>query len=291
MDSKIALEKMKQLLCDISAKNESLNNDNNDLNIKIISLIKLLKSKDNQINMLNKSILKKSLKILFYKKNLAQKNFLKNAFNIFKSNIKNNNDINKKEKYFYSNENDIYIPGKNKLNYKETGIGDFKINQKFYVRKVSCLTLLKKRKNIINDEDNNGNTNVKYNYKFKNIEQQYEVNNICIKSNRNKTKEKPKYDYSVFNLEIKHKNETKIFDNLFILMKHEILYIKILENKCEENEIKYNKINKVKKELENELINIKQDLLISKNTMQEYINKYNNYKIMKVYSYYFIFEF
>ena len=67
MDSKIALEKMKQLLCDISAKNESLNNDNNDLNIKIISLIKLLKSKDNQINILNKNILQKNLKLLFYK--------------------------------------------------------------------------------------------------------------------------------------------------------------------------------------------------------------------------------
>ena len=295
MDSKIALEKMKQLLCDISAKNESLNNDNNDLNIKIISLIKLLKSKDNQINMLNKSILKKSLKILFYKKNLAQKNFLKNAFNIFKSNIKNNNDINKKEKYFYSNENVIYIPGKNKLNYKETGIGDFKINQKFYVRKVACLTLLKKRKNIINDEDINGNMNIKFNYKFKNIEQQYEVNNICIKSNRNKTKEKPKYDCSVFNLEIKHKNGTKIFDNKYlksenIINNYSLLSdrtikqkieqkendIKILENKYKESEIKFNKLNEEKKELENELINIKKDLLISKNTMQEYINKYNN---------------
>ena len=54
MDNKIALEKMKQLLCDISSKNELLNSENNDLNIKIISLIKLLKSKDNQINILNK---------------------------------------------------------------------------------------------------------------------------------------------------------------------------------------------------------------------------------------------
>ena len=215
MDSKIALEKMKQLLCDISAKNESLNNDNNDLNIKIISLIKLLKSKDNQINMLNKNILKKSLKILFYKKNLAQKNFLKNAFNIFKVNSKNNNDINKKEKYFYSNENDIYFPGKNKLDYKEVGIGDFKINQKFYVRKVACLTLFKRRKNIINDDEkeNNGNINTKYNYKFRNIEQQYEVNNICIKSNRNKSKEKQNFDCSAFNLEIKRNNKLKIFDN------------------------------------------------------------------------------
>ena len=57
MDNKIALEKMKQLLCDISSKNELLNNENNDLNIKIISLIKLLKSKDNQINKFKKYFL------------------------------------------------------------------------------------------------------------------------------------------------------------------------------------------------------------------------------------------
>ncbi len=76
MDSKIALEKMKQLLCDISSKNESLNNENNDLNIKIISLIKLLKSKDNQINILNKKLLKANLKNILYKKFLFKsKNF------------------------------------------------------------------------------------------------------------------------------------------------------------------------------------------------------------------------
>ena len=49
MDNKIALERMKQLLCDISTKNETLNKDNNDLNIKVLSLVKLLKVKDNQI--------------------------------------------------------------------------------------------------------------------------------------------------------------------------------------------------------------------------------------------------
>ena len=73
MDNKMALEKMKQLLVDISSKNESLNNDNNDLNIKIISLIKLLKSKDAKINLLQKNLLKKNLKNIFYKKNLIQK--------------------------------------------------------------------------------------------------------------------------------------------------------------------------------------------------------------------------
>ena len=306
MDSKIALEKMKQLLCDISAKNESLNNDNNDLNIKIISLIKLLKSKDNQINILNKKLIQKNIKLLFLKKNLAQNNFLKKAFNIFKTNTKINNGINnkekEKEKYTYSNVNDIYFPGKNKINYKEMGIGDFKINQKFNIRKVSCLTLLKRRKNIINEEESAGNINTKYNYKFKNIEQQYEVNNICIKSDRNKKKEKQKYEYTVFNLEIKRNNKTKIFDNKYLKSENTIKNysllsdrtmkqkleqkeknIKMLENKCEENDIKYNKINKIKKELENELINIKQDLLISKNTLNEYINKYNyiNNKIEK----------
>ena len=295
MDSKIALEKMKQLLCDISAKNESLNNDNNDLNIKIISLIKLLKSKDNQINILNKNILKKNLKLILYKKYLAQNKILKNTFNIFKHNTKNNNDIKEKEeeKFIYSNENDIYFPGKNKLDYKEVGIGDFKINQKFYVRKVACLTLFKRRKNIINDDEkeNNGNINTKYNYKFRNIEQQYEVNNICIKSNRNKSKEKQNFDCSAFNLEIKRNNKLKIFDNkllksentinncsllserkniesMELIIEQKEKDIKILENKCNENEIE-------KKELEKEIINVKQDLLISQNTLNEYINKYN----------------
>ena len=83
MDNKIALEKMKQLLCDISSKNELLNSENNDLNVKIISLIKLLKSKDNQINILNKKLQKINLKNIFYKKYFIQKQHLQNAFNIF----------------------------------------------------------------------------------------------------------------------------------------------------------------------------------------------------------------
>jgi len=283
MESKIALEKMKQLLCDISAKNESLNNDNNDLNIKIISLIKLLKSKDNQINILNKSILKSTLKNIFYKKNLAQKEKLQKAFNIFKKNTKNENDKNTNNiKLNYSKENDMILPGIKKLNCKDIGIGDFKISQRFYIRKVSCLTILKRRKKINNEEECNGNE-IKINFKFKNIEQQNEVNNICIKSDRKKEKSNKNYDCSVFYLEIKHNNKVKIFDNKYlksenIFKDYSILSnrnnnsmklkieqqekdIKILEKKCEENKIIFEKINQEKKGLENKI--------------NEYNNKWN----------------
>ena len=180
MESKIALEKMKQLLCDISAKNESLNNDNNDLNIKIISLIKLLKSKDNQINILNKSILKANLKNIFYKKYFVQKQKLQKAFNIFKNNSKintkkdNGKNINN-IKLNYSKENEIFLPKMKTVNYKDIGIGDFKISQRFYIRKVSCLTILKRRKKLNNEEEYNGNE-IKINFKFRNIEQENEVN-------------------------------------------------------------------------------------------------------------------
>ena len=149
MDSKIALEKMKQLLCDISSKNESLNNENNDLNIKIISLIKLLKSKDNQINILNKKLLKADLKNILYKKFSIQKQKLQNVFDIFKYNLKadtkiNNNNMN----FINSKENDLFFNGIKKNNFKDIGIGDFKITQKFFIRKMACLTLFKRRKNF-----------------------------------------------------------------------------------------------------------------------------------------------
>ena len=67
MDNRIALERMKQLLCDISTKNEVLNKDNNELNIKVLSLIKLLKTKDNQLENNKKLLIKHILKIFFIK--------------------------------------------------------------------------------------------------------------------------------------------------------------------------------------------------------------------------------
>ena len=275
MDSKIALEKMKQLLCDISSKNESLNNENNELNIKVISLIKLLKSKDNQINNLTKKLQKFNLKNIFYKKFYNQTRQLQKAFNAFKSDSNNNEKIgNIKAQLMYTNENNIFLPGIKKSNYKDIGIGDFKINQKYYVRKVACLSLLKKRKN--NEENNEKENNIKL--KFKNIEQQNEVNNIYIKSDRNKMKEKPKYERSIFNLEIIHKNnKTKMFDNKYlqsenIYMNYTILsdrsYIS-LKSKMEQKE-------KDIKKLEKDIINIKNDYLVSKNMMKEYKDKYNN---------------
>ena len=109
----------------------------------------------------------------------------------------------------------MLFTGIKKLNYKDMGIGDFKISQRFYIRKVSCLTILKRRKKINNEEEYNGNE-IKINFKFKNIEQQNEVNNICIKSDRKKEKSNQNYDCSVFYLEIKHNNKIKTFDNFSI---------------------------------------------------------------------------
>ena len=276
MDNKIALEKMKQLLCDISSKNELLNSENNDLNIKIISLIKLLKSKDNQINILNKKLQKMNLKNIFYKKYFIQKQQLQNAFDIFKYNTKNNNKIdNKPSKLISSRENDIFFSGI-KLNYKDMGIGDSKINQKFFIRKVACLTFFKKRKNISNNDEETNN-DIKINVKFKNIEQQNEVNNICIKSERNKTKEKQEYECSIFNIEIKHKNKLKIFDNKYLKSENICKNYSILSDRSYNLlKLKIEQKEKDIKKLENDLTNIKKDYSVTKKAMNEYMDKYNN---------------
>ena len=222
MDNKIALERMKQLLCDISTKNETLNKDNNDLNIKVLSLVKLLKVKDNQIENNKKLLIKYILKNIFYKKFLKEQQILRKYFAIFKKHIIVNNSIegNKfKHIIFYTHENDLFFPPSKKYNYNDIGIGDFKINYRFYIRKVACLTLLKRRKYIINiDEKNNNNINGqdnsgKINLIFKNILPQNEVINMCIESNRSHNK-KEDYDFSVFHLNIIHNNnKIKIFDN------------------------------------------------------------------------------
>ena len=276
MDSKIALEKMKQLLCDISSKNESLNNENNDLNIKIISLIKLLKSKDNQINILNKKMQNLYLKNFFYKKYFIQKTQLQNAFDIFKCNTKNNNIINNTpSKLISSKENDIFFSG-TKLNYKDIGIGDIQLNQKFFVRKVTCLTFFKKRKNI-NNSNEDSNNEIKINLKFKNIEQQNEVNNICIKSERDKTKEKPKLECSIFNIEIKHNNKLKIFDNKYLKSENICKNYSILSDRSYNAlKLKIEQKEKDIKKLENDLTNFKKDYSVTKKAMNEYLDKYNN---------------
>ena len=63
-----------------------------------------------------------------------------------------------------------------------------------------------------NNEENKENEINAY-LKFKNIEQQNEVNNIYIKSVGNNNKDKSKYVYSDFSFEIKNNNNIKIFDN------------------------------------------------------------------------------
>ena len=67
---------------------------------------------------------------------------MQKAFNIFKNNTKPD-IINKKEKIIYSYENNIFIQGIKNNKYKDIGIGDYKINQKYYIRKVTCLNLSK----------------------------------------------------------------------------------------------------------------------------------------------------
>ena len=228
MDNKIALERMKQLLCDISTKNETLNKENNDLNIKVLSLIKLLKAKDNQIDTTKKLLLKQILKNFFYKKYIIERTKLKQAFEKFKKLIINYNNNGLYRGYtpllFYSHENDLYFPPSKKFNYTDIGIGDFKINYRFYIRKVACLTLLKRRKYIINIDENNKNKNningqdngYKINLTFKNILPENKVINICIKSDRNKNNinKKEKYDLSVFHLDfIRNKEKNKVFDD------------------------------------------------------------------------------
>ena len=277
MDSKTALEKMKQLLCDISSKNESLNNENNDLNIKIISLIKLLKSKDNQINILNKKLLKLNLKNIFYKKHFIQKQKLQNAFDIFKYNSKVNIEMNNNSSIYFisSKENDLIFNGIKKNNFKDIGIGDFKINQKFFIRKMTCLTLFRKRKNNISTEDDNSKE-IKINLKFNNIEQQNEVNNICIKSDRNNKKINQKYECSIFNIEIKHNNKLKIFDNKYLKSENICKHYSILSDRSYNAlKIKLEQKEKDNKKLENEISNIKKDYIFAKNAMKEYMDKYN----------------
>ena len=277
MDSKTALEKMKQLLCDISSKNESLNNENNDLNIKIISLIKLLKSKDNQINILNKKLLKLNLKNIFYKKHFIQKQKLQNAFYIFKYNSKVNIEMNNNSSIYFisSKENDLIFNGIKKNNFKDIGIGDFKINQKFFIRKMTCLTLFRKRKNNISTEDDNSKE-IKINLKFNNIEQQNEVNNIYIKSDRNNKKINQKYECSIFNIEIKHNNKLKIFDNKYLKSENICKNYSILSDRSYNAlKIKLEQKEKDNKKLENEISNIKKDYIFAKNAMKEYMDKYN----------------
>ena len=277
MDSKTALEKMKQLLCDISSKNKSLNNENNDLNIKIISLIKLLKSKDNQINILNKKLLKLNLKNIFYKKHFIQKQKLQNAFDIFKYNSKVNIEMNNNSSIYFisSKENDLIFNGIKKNNFKDIGIGDFKINQKFFIRKMTCLTLFRKRKNNISTDDDNSKE-IKINLKFNNIEQQNEVNNICIKSDRNNKKINQKYECSIFNIEIKHNNKLKIFDNKYLKSENICKNYSILSDRSYNAlKIKLEQKEKDNKKLENEISNIKKDYIFAKNAMKEYMDKYN----------------
>ena len=179
MDNKIALERMKQLLYEISSKNESLNKDNCDLNIKVLSLIKLLKAKDNILENNKKLFIKHFLKNIFFKRYIKEQNTLRKYLQIFKNYIilKVNNKNHKnifKSKIICPHESDIFFSPSKKCNYNDVGVGDCKINYRFYIRKVAGLTLWKRRKNIsrINNKFNN---ECKTNLIFKNILPQNEV--------------------------------------------------------------------------------------------------------------------
>ena len=242
MDNKTALERMKQLLYDISSKNEILNKDNNDLNIKITSLIKLLKAKDIQLEK-NKNLLKRNiLKNIIFKKYIKEQIILKKAFDKFKklnNKYDNNNARLMKYKYklFYSHENDIYFPSFKTYKYIDTGIGDFKINFKFYIRRVACLTLLKRKKymmmNMNESKDINYEQENKYkiNLFFKNILPQNKVIDITIKSKRNNANndnnkeigKKRNLDFNDLHIDlINKKNEIKKFDKN--ILKAECIY-------------------------------------------------------------------
>ena len=214
MDNKIALERMKQLLYDISAKNEILNKDNNDLNTKILSLVKLLKSKDNQLENNKNILLKYILKNIINRKYFKEQQKLSKILEIWKRHI-NQNHINNTFKciLFYSHENDFTYSPTKKYNLKDIGVGDYRINYRYYIRKVACLTLLKRRKYYLNLDAKNKNQDneCKINLLFKNILPQNEVINMCIESNRSKKNENEKYDFSVFSLNIIHKNN-KVFN-------------------------------------------------------------------------------
>ena len=214
-----------------------------------------------------------NLKNLFYKKYFIQQKKLQNAFDLFKYNNKDNNNINNNNnsQLICSKENDMIFPKIKNKNFKEMGIGDDKINQKFFIRKMACLTFFKKRKNINNEEDNE----IKINLKFKNIEQQNEVNNICIKSERNTQKEKTNFELSIFNIEIKKKNQLKIFNNL----KSENIcknYTILSERSYTSLKLKFEQKEKDIKKLENNINNIKKDYLVTKKALNDYMDKYNN---------------
>ena len=104
--SQINVQKMKQLLKDISTKNEELLQENADINTKLTSLVKLLKHKDDIINKIRLSLLftifKRKYNTInyvltkkFYKLQLISKT---NISTIKRNSNRNNNHISKTKK-------------------------------------------------------------------------------------------------------------------------------------------------------------------------------------------------
>ena len=280
------------LIYELSSQNEILNKNNNELNIKILSLAHTLKLKENKINIINKLLIKKALKIIFLNKYIKENKPLLKAF----INLK----YYKKKKYLQSNlfyDHDIffYILKTNKNNLIDKGIGNYNINLKFYIRRQICLTLLKKRKYNQSDtsyiDKSFNNNNLNNNKYFECILPQKMVNNFFIKSlNINKKipgmtynndleiknninyniinniKKNKIFDFSVSHLKIICQKK-KMFDNKKLISNNIINYSILLDKDIlnYKNEIeKYNEmnmnINKENEKLKNELIQNNQNI-------------------------------
>ena len=256
MENKAAINKLKKLLFEISNKNDVLNKENTDLNEKIISLIKVLKIKDHKLVQNYQKLISINLKNLINKKHFKEKMQLEHYFNKFKN-------------ILYENRNCLKINNinnENKKNLSEIGVGDFKINLKYYIRKISCLTILRKKK-----RNNNNNNQCFDNKDISNIINftlnEETINNIYIQG-KNIIKPKNKelnLDFSVYQLKIlSQENKIKTFNNKNLQVDNKINCFSIIEN----NDIKMD-------EKQKEILDLK-NIIIEKEKIIDDLNLFNN---------------
>ena len=303
-------EKMKNVLYELTTKNEMLNKNNNDLNVKLLSLTRLIKIKETQIKIINNLLIKKALKNLLLQKYIKENKALLNAF----TNLK----YYKKRKYlqpklYYDHDIYFYILKTNKTNLLEKGVGNYNINLKLYIRRQTCLTLLRKRKYI-----NHNQTDISYldkssinynNYSlidnkkkcFENITIDKNENRFLIKSRNNKNKnnkqlnlnynlkinnyisyniinnicKEKKYDFSVSHFKIICNKRKKYFDDKKLINNNSIKFSILFDNtiKNYKNEIeKYMEKEKYYKNIENEFNCLKNDLTSKNKNIEELKN-------------------
>ena len=256
MENKTAINKLKKLLFEISNKNDVLNKENTELNEKIISLIKVLKIKDHKLVQNYQKLISINLKNLINKKHFKEKMQLEHYFNKFKN-------------ILYENRNCLKINNinnENKKNLSEIGVGDFKINLKYCIRKISCLTILRKKKRNNNNNnqcfDNKDNSNI-INFTLN----EETINNIYIQG-KNIIKPKNKelnLDFSVYQLKIlSQENEIKTFNNKNLQVDNKINCFSIIEN----NVIKID-------EKQKEILDLK-NIIIEKEKIIDDLNLFNN---------------